>query len=109
MRRTDFRKSQFNTNGERDPWQWTSRQQEYFDYIKKAISKNAMSGADTELQYHLSTDASKYGIGGVLFQLHDTPEGTEAGPKHREKERIIMFISFQLSDTESRYGNTERE
>jgi hypothetical protein len=90
-------------------WQWTSQQQESFDYIKRAVSENAMSSADPKKQYHLSTDASKYGLGGVLFQLHDIPEGTEASPKHYDRERIIMFISFKLSDMESRYGNTERE
>ena len=68
-----------------------------------------MSGADPKKQYHLSTDASKYGLGGVLFQLHDILEGTEASSKHRDKERIIMFISFRLSDMKSQYGNTERE
>src|SRR5437762_9342352 len=91
------------------PWQWTTRQQESFDHVKRAISENAMSGADPKLQYHLSTDASKYGIGGVLFQLHDTTTGTEAGPEHRANERIIMFISFCLADTETHYGMTDRE
>jgi hypothetical protein len=68
-----------------------------------------MSSADSKKQYHLLTDASKYGLEGVLFQLHDISEGTEASPKHYDRERIIMFISFRLSDMESRYGNTERE
>ena len=68
-----------------------------------------MSGADPKLQYHLSTDTSKYGIRGVLFQLHDTPTGMEAGPQHRANERIIMFISFRLADAETHYGTTDRE
>ena len=68
-----------------------------------------MLGANPKLQYHLSADASKYGIGGVLFQLHDTPAGTEVGPQHCTNERIIMFISFHLADAETRYGTTDRE
>ena len=68
-----------------------------------------MSGADPNLQYHLATDASKYGLGGVLFQHYDEPVGTEAQPRYRSKERIIMFMSFRLSDAETRYGNTDRE
>jgi RNase H-like domain found in reverse transcriptase/Integrase zinc binding domain len=90
-------------------WSWTSGQQESFDYIKKCISENAMSGADPKQQYHLATDASKYGTGGVLFQLHGEPAGTEAQPRYRSKERIIMFMSFRLSDPETRYGTTDRE
>jgi RNase H-like domain found in reverse transcriptase len=68
-----------------------------------------MSGADSNLQYHLATDASKTGAGGILFQLYNEPAGTEARPQLRKKERIIMFISFRLADTETRYGTTDRE
>lgn len=35
--------------------------------------------------------------------------GTEATPKFRENERINMFLSFRLSDAETRYVNSERE
>ena len=52
---------------------------------------------------------SKYRIGGVLFQLHDTPMGTEARLQHRVNKQIIMFISFHLADAETRYGMTDRE
>ena len=41
-----------------------------------------MLEADPQLQYHLAMDVSKYGVGGVLFQLHNTPTGTEARPQH---------------------------
>ena len=68
-----------------------------------------MSGADPERQYYLSMDASKYAMGGVLFQLHDVPAGTEATDRHQADERIIMFLSFRFSDTETRYGTTDRE
>jgi RNase H-like domain found in reverse transcriptase len=90
-------------------WEWTEEQQESFDYIKRCVSEFAMSRADPELQYHLATDASKYGLGGVLFQLHGELAGTEAFPKHKKSERIVMFMSFRLSDAETRYTNTERE
>jgi RNase H-like domain found in reverse transcriptase len=73
------------------------------------MSKFAMSGADVELQYHLATDASKYGLRGVLFQLYGESVGTEAFPKHKKNERIVIFMSFQLSDAETQYTNIERE
>ncbi|QRD84464.1 hypothetical protein F9C07_2214408 [Aspergillus flavus] len=65
--------------------------------------------ADYTLQFHLATDASISGIGGVLFQLVDTPAGAEAGPATRAKERIPMFLSFRLNNAETTYSNPERE
>ena len=68
-----------------------------------------MSGFDPKLQYYLTVDASKSGIEGVLFQLHDVLARTEAGPKHWKQERIIIFISFRLADVETRYTTTEQK
>jgi hypothetical protein len=68
-----------------------------------------MAGADPLRQYHLATDASKYALGGVLFQLTEEPAGTEATDKHKDQVRIIMFLSFKLEEAETRYHTTERE
>ncbi len=68
-----------------------------------------MAGADPAAQYHLATDASKRGVGGVLFQLKGVSIGTEATPKLLSNERIVMFLSFRLEDAETRYSNSERE
>ena len=46
-------------------------QQKSFEYIKDAISNNAMGGADPAIQYHLATDVSKWCLGDFLFQLVD--------------------------------------
>jgi len=82
-----------------------------FQAIKQAIANNAIASPDPNRQYHLAVDASKRGIGGVLFQLDGVEARTEAGSNsiHRVAERIIMFIFFRLSDTERRYSNSERE
>ena len=61
-----------------------------------------MGGADPAVQYHLATDASKWCLGGVLFQLVDAPPGIEA-------IHIIMFMSFRLEDAETRYDTIKRE
>ena len=66
-------------------WHWGPEQQELFDHIKKCISENAMAGADPEMQYHLATDASLTRLGGVLFQLLNTPENTELTASLRVK------------------------
>ncbi len=63
-------------------WEWTNRQQKSFKAIKAAIMENAMAGADPERQFHLCTDASKRGVGGILLQLQDVPAGTEADARH---------------------------
>ena len=70
-----------------------------------------MAPADPTLQYHLAVDASKRGLGGALFQLHDIDVHTKAtnSQEHREAERIIHFISFWLESSEMRYTNPERE
>ena len=80
-----------------------------FAAVKKAISDLVMAGSDPSLQYHLVMNASNTGLGGVLFQLQDVPVGTEATLTVRDNERIIMFMSFWLSDAETRYLNPERE
>ena len=94
---------------EKSVFEWGANQQMAFEAVKKAISTNAMSGADPDSQYHLATDASKTGLGGCLFQLHGTKPGTEATPKLLPNERIIFFMSYQLLDAETRYSNNERE
>lgn len=68
-----------------------------------------MGEADLAIQYHVATDASKWCLGGVLFQLVDAPPGTEATHSYKENLRIIIFMSFRLEDAETRYGTTEKE
>lgn len=94
---------------EKDTFDWGPEQQKSFEHIKQAISDNAMSGVDEELQLHLATDASKYCLGGILFQLPGEPPGTEAIEKHKNSLKIIMFMSFKLEEAEVRYHTTEKE
>ena len=68
-----------------------------------------MGGADPAVQYHLATDASKWCLGGVLFQLVDAPPGIKATHSYKENIQIIMFMSFRLEDAETRYDTTERK
>ena len=93
------------------PFQWSKERDVAFQAMKQAIANNAMALPDPEAQYHLAVDASKRGIGGIVFQLEGIEAGTEAGnsASHRTAERIVMFMSFRLSDVETRYSNSERE
>ena len=90
-------------------FEWNKPQKDAFQQIKHAITSNTLSGGRPDLQYHLATDASKTGIGGVLFQLPDHSMGTIAGKKTIGAEAIVMFLSFRLEDRETRYHTTERE
>lgn len=47
------------------------------------IAGNAMQEADHTKQYHLASDESVEGLGGIVFQLKDSPAGTEALDKHK--------------------------
>ena len=93
------------------PFIWTAEHECAFQAIKQAIATNAMASPNPDLQYHLAVDASKRGIGGVLFQLENIKAYTEATNSeiHKAAERLIMFLSFRLEDPETRYSNSERE
>jgi len=88
---------------------WNREKEVAFNAIKQVIAKNAMASPDPKGQYHLAVDASKQGIGGVLFQRDGIEVGTEAGCREADcaAEIIIMFISFRLSDPGMRYTNSE--
>ena len=90
-------------------WDWGESQQKAFEDIKRAIMANATFSGRDDVQYHLTTDASKTGIGGVLFQLLDIPGGTIANARNRRNMRLVMFMSRRLEPAETRYTNTERE
>lgn len=68
-----------------------------------------MEGADPTVQYHLATDASKWCLRGVLFQLIDALPGTEVTHSYKKNIRIIMFVCFRLEDAKTRYNTTEQE
>jgi len=56
-------------------------------------------------------NGSKRAIEGVLFQLKRVAAGIEAAGtgNHRMVECLILFISCQLTNIETRYWNSARE
>lgn len=77
---------------------WAAEQAQAFEKVKNLI-KNCCTLAifDPTLQTIVTTDASSYGLGAVLQQLH--PEGI----------RMVAFATRTLSETERRYSVGERE
>ena len=88
---------------------WGGEQQSAFNQIKKSVLENACSGGQPNVQYHLATDASKTGLGGILFQLPDHPPGTIMSKDFLDSFKVVMFISFQLTPAQMNYHTTERE
>lgn len=90
-------------------WRWGERQDRSFAELKKAVMERAVFGGSERRQYHLATDASRTGIGGVLFQLLECDPGTRVPTTNRKNMRIVMFISLRLEGAEVRYSTTEQE
>jgi len=79
-------------------WNWTSTQQTAFEQSKNLLqSSSLLAHYDPTKQLILACDASPYGIGAVLSQLHDG------------QERPVAFASRSLSTAEKNYSQLERE
>ena len=89
-------------------WEWGGKHQRAFGEPKTAIVENAIFGGSEGLQYHLSADASKNGMGGMLSQLVDSEPGALATSPNREKMRAII-ISKRFADAEARYTITTEQ
>jgi hypothetical protein len=93
----------------RDTPEWNTGAATALEKICDAIQNNATSGADSEKQFHLATDASENGTGGVLLQLDGVPAGEDIDEKNFKNARIIMWISGRFNDAERRYTMPEKE
>lgn len=78
---------------------WSEEAQQSFDAVKKLlIDSPALSLFDPDLPTVVSTDASDYGLGAVLAQVHEN-----------KTERIVAFASRTLSPAERKYSTIEKE
>ena len=82
------------------PWQWTDHHQQALQQVKDALVKASTTAYfDPDKETEISVDASPVGLGAILSQLD---------PKTGERH-IVTYASRSLSDTETRYSQTERE
>ena len=80
-------------------FQWTTKQQSAFDTIVQWLqTEPVLSYFDTNLESHISVDASPVGLGAVLSQTDK-----------QGNSKIIAYASRSLTDTEQRYSQLERE
>ena len=81
-----------------EPFIWGDDQREAFHVLKQAlVSPPVLAYPNTNEPYALHTDASQYAVGAILTQVQ---EG---------KERVIAYLSHQLSHTQKRWATIERE
>ena len=81
-----------------EPFVWTDEQTNAFNKLKAAlISEPILAYPDTSKPYILHTDASDKAIGAILTQ------------DQNGQERVIAYLSHQLSSTQRRWAAIERE
>ena len=79
-------------------WIWTPSHEKSFQDIKTALSTTpVLAHYDSKLETRVSADASKFGLGGVLFQ------------KNGQDWKPVMFASRSMTSTEQRYAQIEKE
>ena len=79
-------------------WRWAAAEKAAFQAAKDMLSEPpVLAHFDPALPVVLACDAGPYGVGCVLSQLH------------HGRERPVAFYSRALSDTETRYSQTDRE
>ena len=80
-------------------FEWTDRRQAAFDALKgMLVSPAVMAYPDQRKPYRLYTDACGYAIGAILVQTDD--DGVE---------RVIQYLSHQLSSVQRRWATIEKE
>ena len=75
-------------------WSWQKEQQTTFEKLTELLSENAtMAYYDPQKKSEIIVDASPVGLGAICVQ----------------NGRVVSYASKALTDTESRYNQTERE
>ena len=87
------------SSGKKAPkFQWTTEANESFLKLKSLlVSTPVLASPDFNLPFAVHCDASNYGIGAMLTQVHNN------------EESVIAYMSKSLNSLERNYSATERE
>ena len=82
-------------------WEWTDVHDKAFQKLKDVLTETpkTMRYFDPKAQTEVIVDASPYGVGAILTQR-------SAG---EDDNHVVAYASRALTDTETRYSQTERE
>lgn len=90
-------------------FEWRPEHAEAFVEICEKV-QNAVNTAPSDLlPFHLAVDTSDIATGAVLFQLEGLPPDTVMVDRLFRNLRVVAFMSFKLTDAETRYTVGERE
>ena len=64
---------------------------------------------DPQIHFHFTIEVGETTMGQVVLQLQSVLPGTEASLKFRSQEKINLFFTFRLADSETRYVNSEKK
>lgn len=78
------------------------KQQKSLDHVKKNISENAIKATNQNLQFHLSANVSLKITKTCLFQLRKMTSNTQITVTFKNNFKMIIFMSFQLNDIETK-------
>src|SRR5215204_1817138 len=80
-------------------FEWNQSAQEAFEFLKsKILEEPILRRPDFDKPFILYTDASDFAIGGILGQLDKNGQ-----------EHVVKYLHKTLSQTERKYGSSERE
>ena len=82
----------------KNQWNWGEPQRKAFQEVKEALSCSPVLALFNPKKEIVSSDASSYGMGAVLFQKQ--PEG---------EHKSVAYISRAMTPTEQRYAQIEKE
>ena len=97
-------------NQVRKTFSWGAEQEAAWKAIRELlVNSPIINMPDFSRPFYVATDASKVGIGGVLFQKIDDSKETDSAEANRGNHNYISFVARSCQGAERNYSATKRE